>query len=141
MLRAIYNALWWLVAPLAVLRLLIRSRKERGYREHIGERFGYTRGRLPEDDAPLIWVHAVSVGETRAAQPLIEALIKARPDARILLTHMTPSGRATSEQLFGDRVMRSYVPYDMPHVVRRFLRAWRPTLGLVMETEDRKRHV
>jgi 3-deoxy-D-manno-octulosonic-acid transferase len=135
MLRAIYNALWWLVAPLAVLRLLIRSRKERGYREHIGERFGHTRGRLPEDDAPLIWVHAVSVGETRAAQPLIEALMKARPDARILLTHMTPSGRATSEQIFGDRVMRSYVPYDMPHAVRRFLRAWRPSLGLVMETE------
>ncbi|WP_144158656.1 lipid IV(A) 3-deoxy-D-manno-octulosonic acid transferase [Paraburkholderia sp. BCC1885] len=135
MLRAIYNALWWIVAPLAVLRLLIRSRKERGYREHIGERFGRTRGRLPEDDAPLIWVHAVSVGETRAAQPLIEALMKARPDARILLTHMTPSGRATSEQLFGDRVMRSYVPYDMPHAVRRFLRAWRPSLGLVMETE------
>ena len=135
MLRAIYNVLWWIVAPLAVLRLLIRSRKERGYREHIGERFGHTRGRLPEDDAPLIWVHAVSVGETRAAQPLIEALMKARPDARILLTHMTPSGRATGEQIFGDRVMRSYVPYDMPHAVRRFLRAWRPSLGLVMETE------
>jgi 3-deoxy-D-manno-octulosonic-acid transferase len=135
MLRVIYNALWWIVAPLAVLRLLIRSRKERGYREHIGERFGHARGRLPEDDAPLIWVHAVSVGETRAAQPLIEALMKARPDARILLTHMTPSGRATGEQIFGDRVMRSYVPYDMPHAVRRFLRAWRPSLGLVMETE------
>ena len=135
MLRPIYHALWWIVAPLAVLRLLIRSRKERGYREHIGERFGYSRGRLPEDDAPLIWVHAVSVGETRAAQPLIEALMKARPDARILLTHMTPSGRATGEQIFGDRVLRSYLPYDMPHAVRRFLRAWRPSLGLVMETE------
>ncbi|MBT2790398.1 lipid IV(A) 3-deoxy-D-manno-octulosonic acid transferase [Paraburkholderia strydomiana] len=135
MLRAIYNALWWIIAPVAVLRLLIRSRKERGYRQHIGERFGYVRGRLPEDDAPLIWVHAVSVGETRAAQPLIDALIKARPDARILLTHMTPSGRATGEQIFGDRVMRSYLPYDMPHAVRRFLRAWRPSLGLVMETE------
>ena len=135
MLRTIYNALWWIVAPLAVLRLLIRSRKERGYREHIAERFGRTRGRVPEDNAPLIWVHAVSVGETRAAQPLIEALMKARPDARILLTHMTPSGRATGEQIFGDRVLRSYVPYDMPHAVRRFLRAWRPSLGLVMETE------
>lgn len=135
MLRAVYNALWWIVAPLAVLRLLIRSRKERGYREHIGERFGYARGRLPEDSAPLIWVHAVSVGETRAAQPLIDALIKARPDARILLTHMTPSGRATGEQIFGDRVLRSYLPYDMPHAVRRFLRTWRPSLGLVMETE------
>jgi 3-deoxy-D-manno-octulosonic-acid transferase len=135
MLRAVYNALWWLVAPLAVLRLLIRSRKERGYREHIGERFGHVRGRVPEDDTPLIWVHAVSVGETRAAQPLIEALIKARPDARILLTHMTPSGRATGEQLFGERVLRCYLPYDMPHAVRRFLKAWRPSVGLVMETE------
>ncbi|WP_321936447.1 lipid IV(A) 3-deoxy-D-manno-octulosonic acid transferase [Paraburkholderia sp. J8-2] len=135
MLRAIYRAAWWLIAPLAVLRLLIRSRRERGYREHIGERFGYSAGRLPEDDAPLIWVHAVSVGETRAAQPLVDALLAARPDARVLLTYMTPGGRATGEQLFGDRVLRCYLPYDMPHAVRRFLRAWRPSLGLVMETE------
>jgi 3-deoxy-D-manno-octulosonic-acid transferase len=135
MLRAVYNALWWAAAPVAVLRLLWRSRKEPGYRRYIGERFGHVRGRLPEDDTPLIWVHAVSVGETRAAQPLIDALIKARPDARILLTHMTPSGRATGEQIFGDRLLRCYLPYDMPHAVRRFLRAWRPSLGLVMETE------
>lgn len=135
MLRTIYRALWWLVAPLAVVRLYGRSRKEYGYREHIGERFGYGAGRAPDDRAPLIWVHAVSVGETRAAQPLIDALMRARPDARILLTHMTPSGRATGEQLFGDRVLRCYLPYDMPGAVRRFLRAWRPTLGLVMETE------
>ncbi|WP_205190171.1 lipid IV(A) 3-deoxy-D-manno-octulosonic acid transferase, partial [Burkholderia sp. LMG 13014] len=135
MLRAIYRALWWLVAPIAVIRLYVRSRKERGYREHIGERFGHVAGRSRDDRAPLIWVHAVSVGETRAAQPLIDALMHARPDARILLTHMTPSGRATGEQIFGDRVLRCYLPYDMPGAVRRFLRAWRPTLGLVMETE------
>ncbi|WP_322059278.1 lipid IV(A) 3-deoxy-D-manno-octulosonic acid transferase [Paraburkholderia sp. J63] len=135
MLRAVYRAAWWLIAPLAVLRLIMRSRRERGYRQHIGERFGYSAGRVPEDDAPLIWVHAVSVGETRAAQPLVDALLAARPDARILLTHMTPGGRATGEQLFGDRVLRCYLPYDMPHAVRRFLRAWRPSLGLVMETE------
>ncbi|TAL97877.1 MAG: 3-deoxy-D-manno-octulosonic acid transferase [Paraburkholderia sp.] len=135
MLRAIYNALWWIVAPVAVIRLYVRSRRERGYREHIAERFGRTPERRLDDDAPLIWVHAVSVGETRAAQPLIEALIKARPDARILLTHMTPSGRATGEQIFGDRVLRAYLPYDMPHAVRRFLRAWRPAMGVVMETE------
>ena len=135
MLRAIYRAAWWLIAPLAVLRLFIRSRRERGYREHIGERFGFSGGRLPEDDAPLIWVHAVSVGETRAAQPLVDALLAARPDARILLTHMTPGGRATGEQLFGSRVLRCYLPYDMPRAVRRFLHAWRPSLGLVMETE------
>ncbi|MBR8395255.1 lipid IV(A) 3-deoxy-D-manno-octulosonic acid transferase [Burkholderia cenocepacia] len=135
MLRAIYRALWWLVAPAALIRLYVRSRKERGYREHIGERFGHVAGRSRDDRAPLIWVHAVSVGETRAAQPLIDALMRARPDARILLTHMTPSGRATGEQIFGDRVLRCYLPYDMPGAVRRFLRAWRPTLGLVMETE------
>jgi 3-deoxy-D-manno-octulosonic-acid transferase len=135
MLRLIYRALWWIVAPLAVLRLLIRSRKERGYREHIGERFGRGPGRRLDDLAPLIWVHAVSVGETRAAQPLVEALMKAHPEARILLTHMTPSGRATGEQLFGERVLRCYLPYDQPHLVRRFLRAWRPSLGIVMETE------
>ena len=135
MLRAVYRALWWIVAPLAVLRLMIRSRRERGYREHIGERFGFSRGRVPEDSAPLIWVHAVSVGETRAAQPLIAALMQARPDARVLVTHMTPSGRATSVELFGDRVLRCYLPYDLPHAVRRFLHAWRPSLGIVMETE------
>lgn len=135
MLRAIYRALWWLVAPIAVIRLYVRSRNERGYREHIGERFGHVAGRSRDDRAPLIWVHAVSVGETRAAQPLIDALTHARPDARILLTHMTPSGRATGEQIFGDRVLRCFLPYDMPGAVRRFLRAWRPTLGLVMETE------
>jgi 3-deoxy-D-manno-octulosonic-acid transferase len=135
MLRAIYRAAWWLIAPLAVLRLFIRSRRERGYREHVCERFGRSAGRLPEDDAPLIWVHAVSVGETRAAQPLVDALLAARPDAKILLTHMTPGGRATGVQLFGDRVLRCYLPYDMPHAVRRFLHAWRPSLGLVMETE------
>ncbi|WP_277188071.1 lipid IV(A) 3-deoxy-D-manno-octulosonic acid transferase [Caballeronia sp. BR00000012568055] len=135
MLRLIYRAAWWIVAPLAVLRLLIRSRKERGYREHIAERFGRGPARSASDLAPLIWVHAVSVGETRAAQPLIEALLKAHPEARLLLTHMTPSGRATGIELFGDRVMRSYLPYDSPAFVRRFLRAWRPSLGIVMETE------
>ncbi|KAF1011196.1 MAG: lipid IV(A) 3-deoxy-D-manno-octulosonic acid transferase [Burkholderia sp.] len=140
MLRAAYRALWWIAAPTAVLRLFWRSRKERGYREHIGERFGQLapamrERRGPDDAVPLIWVHAVSVGETRAAQPLIEALRAARPDAKLLLTHMTPSGRATGEQLFGSHVLRCYLPYDMPHLVRRFLRAWRPTLGLVMETE------
>lgn len=135
MLRLLYRALWWIVAPLAVVRLIVRSRRERGYREYIGERFGLTRGRAPDDEAPLIWVHAVSVGETRAAEPLIEALMSARPDARLLVTHMTPSGRATSERIFGGRVLRCYLPYDMQHAVRRFLRAWRPSLGIVMETE------
>jgi 3-deoxy-D-manno-octulosonic-acid transferase len=135
MLRLIYRGLWWLIAPIAVIRLYVRSRREHGYREHICERFGSVPGRATDDRSRLIWLHAVSVGETRAAQPLIEALLAEHPQARILLTHMTPGGRATGESLFGDRVLRCYLPYDMPWAVRRFLRAYRPVLGIVMETE------
>ncbi len=139
MLRLIYRALWWLIAPIAVIRLLVRSRRERGYREHISERFGfgYEDGAVRRADnlVPLVWVHAVSVGETRAAQPLIEAIQRAHPEVRILLTHMTPSGRATGVQLFGSTLWRSYLPYDSPALVRRFLRMWRPSLGIIMETE------
>lgn len=147
LLRLVYRALWWLVAPVAVLRLCWRARRERGYIHHIGERFGFgpphrragdpTAGRSSahRPSRSLIWVHAVSVGETRAAQPLIIGLRAAYPDADILITHMTPGGRATSEAMFGDSVLRSYLPYDMRGPVRRFLRRYRPTLGIVMETE------
>lgn len=86
-------------------------------------------------DGPIVWIHAVSVGETRAAQPLIAALRERHPDQRILITHMTPTGRATSETLFDDTVTRVYLPYDLPWAVRRFLRHFRPAVGIVMETE------
>jgi len=134
MLNTLYRLLWWLIAPSAVVRLLWRSRRERGYREHIGERFGFS-DRPDGVTGQLIWVHAVSVGETRAAQPLIEALLTTYPDVKILLTHMTPTGRATGEQLFGDRVLRCYLPYDLPQAVQRFLQRWKPALGVLMETE------
>ncbi|APD13792.1 lipid IV(A) 3-deoxy-D-manno-octulosonic acid transferase [Pandoraea pulmonicola] len=134
MLRLVYRALWWIVAPLAVVRLWWRGRFEPGYRRHIGERFGFYDA-PPYTGRPLIWVHAVSVGETRAAQPLIEALLERYPSHGILLTHMTPTGRAIGENLFGERVQRCYLPYDMVGPIRRFLKQWRPSVGLVMETE------
>ncbi|MCC6878334.1 MAG: lipid IV(A) 3-deoxy-D-manno-octulosonic acid transferase, partial [Rhodocyclaceae bacterium] len=81
------------------------------------------------------WLHAVSVGETRAAAPIVAALKARYPDHRILLTHMTPTGRRTSEELFGDGVERAYLPYDYPCAVRRFLRHFRPRVGVIMETE------
>ena len=134
LLRLVYRALWWIVAPLAVVRLWWRGRFEPGYRRHIGERFGFYDA-PPYTGRPLIWVHAVSVGETRAAQPLIDALLERYPSHGILLTHMTPTGRATGETLFGDRVLRCYLPYDMVGPIERFLKQWRPSVGVVMETE------
>ncbi|CAG7597823.1 lipid IV(A) 3-deoxy-D-manno-octulosonic acid transferase [Candidatus Vallotia tarda] len=135
MLKVLYRILWYIAAPLVVLRLLIRARHDRGYIEHISERFGYTASYTACNDLPLIWIHAVSLGETQAAQPLVKVLLDEYPSSRVLLTHMTPSGRALSQQLFGTRVLRCYLPYDMSGPVRRFLRAWRPALGIVMETE------
>ncbi|HBD37435.1 MAG TPA: 3-deoxy-D-manno-octulosonic acid transferase, partial [Cupriavidus sp.] len=135
MLRLVYTLLWLVILPLALLRLVWRSRKEPGYIQHVGERLGQY-GDLPAA-GPWLWVHAVSVGETRAAQPLIDALLSAYPQHRLLLTHMTPTGRQTGAQLYGgnSRVQQCYLPYDMPWLVRRFLAYFRPDAGLIMETE------
>ncbi|MEO8170194.1 MAG: lipid IV(A) 3-deoxy-D-manno-octulosonic acid transferase, partial [Oxalobacteraceae bacterium] len=84
------------------------------------------------------WLHAVSVGETRAAEPLIEALLAAYPEHTILLTHMTPTGRATGRSLFvkhGPRVLQSYLPYDTGWMAARFLRHFSPQICMLMETE------
>jgi 3-deoxy-D-manno-octulosonic-acid transferase len=131
--RAAYSALARALLPVALARLLWRGRREPGYREHIGERLGrYDDETTPE---PLIWLHAVSVGETRAAEPLVRALGARCPTHRILLTHMTPTGRRTGESLFRDGVLRAYLPYDYPGAVRRFLDHYRPRLGILLETE------
>ena len=128
-----YRFLLTLIVPLALLRLWWRGRKQSGYRQHIAERFGYIN--VPAG-GPIIWLHAVSVGETRAAEPLVQALLEQYPDHRVLLTHMTPTGRATSTALYKDlRVLISYVPYDLTGAVDRFLARVRPQLGLLMETE------
>ncbi|MGD9943859.1 MAG: lipid IV(A) 3-deoxy-D-manno-octulosonic acid transferase [Burkholderiaceae bacterium] len=134
MARWFYSIGWLLATPLALVYLMWRSRRQPGYRQHLGERFGLFRRR--RDDRPLLWLHAVSVGETRAAQPLLRALLERYPRHELLLTHMTPTGRETGAELFaGPRVHQAYLPYDQPWALRRFLRAWRPAIGIVMETE------
>jgi 3-deoxy-D-manno-octulosonic-acid transferase len=132
MARLLYTLLVIVALPWALLHLLLRSRKQPEYLSHWGERLGFFSGRPSQ---PVLWVHAVSVGETRAAQPLVAALRQRYPDHRIVFSHMTPTGRETSTSLFGDSVDRVYLPYDTPWAVGRFLRHFRPTLGLVMETE------
>ena len=130
--RCAYTLLGYLLLPYALLHLLLRSRKQPAYLEHIGERLGYYTELPPK---PVIWLHAVSVGETHAAQPLVRALRKAHPGHRVLLTHMTPTGRETSERLFGDGVLRCYLPYDFPQAVKRFLSHFKPVVGVLLETE------
>lgn len=132
MMRLLYALAWLVAAPLAVARLAWRARRQRGYLARIGERFG----RYPAVPAARrIWIHAVSVGETRAAAPIVEALARRHPEHRILLTHMTPTGRETGLALFGETVERAWLPYDLGFAVRRFLRHYRPELGVILETE------
>ena len=138
--RTLYSLLWWLALPLVLGRLWWRGRREPGYREHWGERLGFYGPRLQDHGGGrrTFMVHAVSVGETRAAEPLVEALLARWPDCRILLTHMTPTGRATGRALFGkhgERVVQSYLPYDTGFMVRRFLRHFAPRVCILMETE------
>lgn len=127
-----YTLLLYALLPRALWHLVARARRQPEYLDDIPQRFGYYRERIPE---PVIWVHAVSVGETRAAQPLIEGLRKRFPAHRILLTHMTPTGRETGRAIFGEAVTQCYLPYDLPAAVARFLDHFRPRAGVLMETE------
>jgi 3-deoxy-D-manno-octulosonic-acid transferase len=135
MARVLYSLLLHLALPLILARLLWRARRQPAYRQHWGQRFGCYRAPPP---GPCLWLHAVSVGETRAAQPLVTALLERYPDHWLLLTGMTPTGRETATQVFAthaDRVHYVYAPYDFPFAVARFFRHFRPRAGILMETE------
>jgi 3-deoxy-D-manno-octulosonic-acid transferase len=133
-MRFLYSVLFYLCMPGFMLRLLWRSRQQADYRRHWRERFGFYDERAP---TPLIWVHAVSLGETQAAKPLIEGLLAAYPRHTLLLTSMTPTGRnAGSAAHQGNaRIMQAYLPYDAPDAARRFFRHFRPDFGVLLETE------
>ena len=131
-MRALYNVLLALVLPFLPLRLWWRGRKEPGYRAHVAERFGRYAVR---PDAPVIWLHAVSLGETRAAQPLVTAILERFPGYPLVVTQMTATGRAAAESLYGGRAIVAFLPYDYSSAVARFLDHFRPRLGILMETE------
>jgi 3-deoxy-D-manno-octulosonic-acid transferase len=131
-MRRVYSALLTLSIPLILLRLWWRGRREPGYRRNIAQRLG--RYQLPRAEK-LVWVHAVSVGEARAAAPLVRALQGALPDHRILMTCTTAAGRETLRQVYGESIEASFVPYDLPAAVERFLGYFSPRLGVIMETE------
>lgn len=130
--RFFYSLLLYLVLPFVPLKLLWRGIRQPEYLKHWRERFGFYS--LPTNK-PVIWLHCVSVGETRAAAPLVKALLQQYPNHQMLLSHTTPTGRATSEQLFADSVQRVYLPYDLPFAVKGFLKHFNPIIGVLMETE------
>lgn len=132
--RSLYTLLLYLLLPLIPLKLVWRGIRQPEYLRHWGERFGFY-GSKRANDQLLIWLHCVSVGETRAAEPLVRELQRRHPQHAILITHGTPTGRATSEQLFGNTIARAYLPYDLPGATRRFLKHFKPCAGLLLETE------
>ncbi len=131
-MRYLYTLAIYLVTPLLVLRLLLRGARSTSGRRRWPERFGFF-------DAPgftgSLWIHAVSVGEVNAAEPLIKALHRDYPGAPLVITTVTATGSARVHQLFGDSVFHVYLPYDLPFAVGRFLRRVRPRLALIVETE------
>jgi 3-deoxy-D-manno-octulosonic-acid transferase len=131
-MRLIYTVALRLALPLILLRLWWRGRREPGYRDAVGERFGMYRGNAP---GKVVWVHAVSVGEARAGAPLVRALKELLPGHEMLVTCTTAAGRATLSQVYGDSVRTAYLPYDYPESVHGFLERFRPKLGVLMETE------
>lgn len=128
----LYSLLLYLSLPFLLLRLVWRSRRAPAYRARWGERLGSYQGR------PLragIWVHAVSVGEVQAAQPIIEHFLDRYPDAGVMVTTTTPTGSERLHSLFADRARHVYMPLDLLPVLDRFLDAVRPRIAVVMETE------
>lgn len=136
-MRWLYTLLLYLISPLVLLRLFVRARKAPAYRERIGERFGF----FARDIKPGgLWIHAVSVGETIAAAPMIRALRERYPDLTLTITTMTPTGSERVRALFAadidaGHIVHVYAPYDLPDTIGRFLRRVQPRLLIIVETE------
>jgi 3-deoxy-D-manno-octulosonic-acid transferase len=130
--RFLYSAFFYLIVPLVLLRLLWRGRLAPAYRRRIAERFGFFKAPAQKNG---LWVHAVSVGESIAAAPIIEHFLVAHPNLPVVVTTMTPTGSERVRAMFGDRVFHVYAPYDLPDAVERFLKRVRPSVAVIMETE------
>lgn len=132
LLRSLYSAVLYLLVPITVYHLIWRGFRQPAYFQRWPERYGVY------GDAPpgrTLWLHAVSVGEVNAAMPLVAALRRGRPDLRLLVTTITPTGSERVRALWGDGVEHVYLPYDLPGAVGRFLDQYRPHAALIMETE------
>ena len=133
MSRFFYSLLLYLLSPLALVRLYLRSKKAPAYWQRKRERFGFFRP--PDPGKPIIWVHSVSMGETIASGPLVKQLQNNYPAHRVLITTMTPTGSAQVGKIHGDSVDHVYASYDLPGAVRRFLNKVKPVMAIVIDTE------
>ncbi|MEX1033920.1 MAG: lipid IV(A) 3-deoxy-D-manno-octulosonic acid transferase [Cellvibrionaceae bacterium] len=132
-MRWLYTLVFYLSVPLILLRLLWRSRRAPAYAKRWGERFGLFAA--PALKSPTIWVHAVSVGESIAAAPVLRLLMERQPQANFVVTTTTPTGSEQVRKLFGHTVFHVYAPYDLPTCIVRFLKRINPTCLIIMETE------
>ena len=132
MIRPFYSLVMNGAQPFLRRKLRRRGVAEPGYLQHVDERFGLYPG---DSDAGRVWIHAVSLGETRAAAVLLEQLRVQQPGVRILLTHGTATGRAEGERLLAPGDAQAWLPWDTPQAVGRFLQHFRPAIGVLMETE------
>ena len=135
LVRWLYSLALWLLTPVYLARLWWRGAAEPTYRKRLRERLG--RYALPprRGQGGVVWVHAVSLGETMAAAPLVRALRVELPQMRLLLTCSTATGVAAGRELLQPQDDQAWLPYDTPGAVRRFLKRYRPAVGVIMETE------
>lgn len=132
-MKLFYTLLFYIALPLILIRLIWRGIKSPSYWQRWPERFG--RSAPMSNDAPVIWIHAVSVGEVEATRPLVKLLQAEFPRHKLLITTMTPTGSARVNLLYGDAVTQCYLPYDVSFAVKRFLKRTHPQFGIIMETE------
>ena len=132
MTRFFYSCLMWALSPVLWLKLHLRARREPVYGQAIAERFGYYS---QDASSGALWIHAVSLGETRAIRSLIKALRLAYPDLRLLLTHGTATGRSEGVNLLREGDVQAWLPWDTPAAVGRFLRHFQPCMGVLIDTE------
>ena len=135
MTRRLYSFLMWLVQPFLRMRLARRGVREPGYLQAMAERFGHYASEPCQSAGGLIWLHAVSLGETRAAGVLLLGLRKRLPGMRLLLTHGTATGWAEGTALLQPGDLQTWQPWDSPAAVRRFLEHFKPRIGILLETE------
>lgn len=135
MTRPLYTLLYALLLPVILLRLLWRSRQAPAYRQRWRERFGCFPTPAFDCSKPVLWLHAVSVGETLAAVPLIKTLQNQHPDWQWVVTTTTPTGSERVRAVLGDSVFHVYAPYDLPIFLSHFLQRVKPAMLIVMETE------